>query len=105
MKFIKNFLKSINKRKKEINISNKVFHIYDDQQNLVYYCDTDREFECFKDYDDNGNEIHHKDSNEFEYWKDYDNNGNIIHYKDNTGHEYWDLYDDSGKLISHMTTK
>lgn len=106
MKFIKNLFKSIkSSNKKDIEISHKEFHIYNDQNKLIYYCDSDREFECFRNYDENGNEIHYRDSNDFEYWKEYDNNNNVIHYKDNTGYEYWDLYDLSGKLISHLANK
>ena len=39
-------------------------------------------FEYWKKYDNNGNEIHYKDSNESEYRYDYDENNNLIHYKD-----------------------
>ena len=37
--------------------------------------------EYWKEYDENNNEIHHKDSNGFECWKEYHENNNLIHNK------------------------
>lgn len=44
------------------------------------------------DYDENGREIHSKNSSGFEDWTEYDKNGNQIHYKDSDGYETWDTY-------------
>lgn len=32
-------------------------------------------------YDDNGNEIHYKNSNDYEYWREYNENGKVIKQK------------------------
>ena len=44
---------------------------------------------AISEYDENGNLIHHKNSNEYEEWGEYDENNNIIHYKDSDGYEEW----------------
>ena len=44
--------------------------------------------EEWKEYDENNNVIHYKDSDGYEYWKEYDENNNVIHYKDSNGFEY-----------------
>ncbi len=57
--------------------------------------------EWWKEYDENGNEIHCKDSKGYERWSEYDENGNKIHYKDSTGHEWWSEYDENGNEIHY----
>ena len=48
-------------------------------------------------YDENGNEIYHKDNDGYECWKEYDANGNKIHYKNRNGCEKW--WDSNGNCI------
>ena len=51
------------------------------------------------EYDENNNEIYHKDG-EFEIWRKYDKFGNCIYRKDSTGKEIFYNYDDNGiKLL------
>ncbi|NBW66933.1 hypothetical protein EBR44_14400, partial [bacterium] len=40
----------------------------------------------WSEYDENGNEIHTRDSAGFEQWREYDENGNMIHYRDSNGY-------------------
>lgn len=35
------------------------------------------------------------------YIREYDENKNLVHYKDSTGYEYYDKFDSNGNLISH----
>jgi len=35
--------------------------------------------------------------------KEYDNNGNVIHYRDSSGFEEWHEYDDNGNVINTRT--
>ena len=49
-------------------------------------------------YDENGNEIHHKDSDGYEAWVEYDSKGNVIHLKNSDGEEV--RYNANGKPIS-----
>ena len=41
-----------------------------------------------REYDQNNNLIHFKNSNGFEEWKEYDQNNNCIHFKNSNGLEY-----------------
>ena len=50
------------------------------------------------EYDENGNEIHHKDSDGDEQWYDYDKGGNLIHRKNSNGYEAWWEYDENGSF-------
>ena len=38
-----------------------------------------------KEYDDNGNMVHSKDSGGYECWKEYNHNDIMIHSKDSNG--------------------
>ena len=49
-------------------------------------------------FDDNGNEIHGKDSDGFEFWEEYNQDNTPQHYKTNDGCEMWWEYDENGKL-------
>ncbi len=54
-------------------------------------------YEEWKEYDNNGNEIHFKNSDGIEYWTEYDNNGNVIYWKNSNGYEEWS--DSEGNII------
>ncbi len=58
-----------------------------------------KSYERWLEYDQNGNEIHYKDSNGTERWNEYDQNGKLIHYKDSNGTERWWEYDQNGNEI------
>ena len=47
--------------------------------------DKNNRCEEWKEYDENNNEIHHKNSDGFEYWNEYDENNNLIRSKDSNG--------------------
>ena len=66
--------------------------------------DKERNILSVSEYDQNGNEIHYKNSNGYEEWYEYDQNWNEIHYKDSDGIEYWKDYDDKGRLIYYKTS-
>ena len=71
----------------------------DDAGNIIY-----RRFgsyECWYEYDKNGNVIHTKNSDGFEEWYKYDKNGNQIHYKDTEGCEEWYEYDCDGNIMNY----
>lgn len=53
--------------------------------------------------DSKGNEIHVKFSDEYECWKEYDENGKCIHFKNSDGSEYW--YDSNGNKIPDPSKK
>jgi len=57
-----------------------------------------------KEYDDNGNCIHYRDSDGYEYWREYDDNGRYIYYKDSKGFEKRNEYDENGKLVKKTVT-
>ena len=40
-----------------------------------------------REYDENNNLIHYRDSNGYEEWCEYDANNNLIHYRNNDGIE------------------
>ena len=59
-----------------------------------------------EDWDGNGKLIHRIDaSNNYEEWKEYDENGNEIHTSDNQGNEVWWEYDSKGEKISFRNNK
>ena len=43
--------------------------------------------------------VHHKNSNGYECWNEYDSEGNEIHFKDSNGYEYWYDWDSEGNEI------
>lgn len=58
------------------------------------------------DFDENENLIHIIDAcNSYEGWKEYDENGNEIHTSDNKGNEVWREYDSKGGQISYRNNK
>ena len=48
-------------------------------------CEGLNKFEYWKEYDENGNMIHYKNSDGVEYWREYDGYDNEIHYKHQMG--------------------
>ena len=50
---------------------------------------------AIKEYDKNGNLIHHRHPDGFEAWREFDENNNLIHYQNSDGREFW--YDEKGK--------
>ena len=60
---------------------------YNEKGTMISYREINDKEECITEYDENGNEIHHKYSNGFEVWKEYDKNNNLIHYKESVGYE------------------
>jgi YD repeat-containing protein len=54
-----------------------------------------------REYDNNGNLIHHRTSDGYAWWREYDANGKVIHYRDSNGREKWNEYDEHGKLIHY----
>ena len=77
----------------------KTLIINDKRGNQIYY--GDNSYEEWREWDENNNLIHFKNSEGLEYWKEYDEDGNVIHYKDESGYEYYDKYDNKHNLISH----
>src|SRR5690606_22888433 len=47
------------------------------------------EWDFYKGLPNGHCEIHYRDYNGIECWKEYDENGNIIHFKDSDGFEEW----------------
>lgn len=70
---------------------------YDDNGYIIYAKDPENKYEIWNEYDENGNCIHHRDSNGHEYWKEYNEKGNLIHFKNSDGKETW--FDDNGKEL------
>jgi YD repeat-containing protein len=71
---------------------------YDNNGNLIHFRNSDG-YEFWREYDTNGNEIHSRDSDGYEDWREYDTNGKCIHYRDSNGYEWWREYDEHGKEI------
>ncbi len=42
---------------------------------------------------------HYKDSSGYECWRDYDNNGNLVHLKNSKDYEVWWEFDENNDLI------
>jgi YD repeat-containing protein len=57
-----------------------------------------------REYDNNGNVIHSRDSDGYEVWCEYDNNGKCIHFRDSDGYEVWYDYDTNGNVINTRNT-
>ena len=68
---------------------------FDENGYCIYLKDYKDGFEMWCEYDENGNEIHTKNSKGFEQWYEYDDHGNMIHAKNSNGeecyieYEYW----------------
>ena len=43
--------------------------------------------EEMKQFDDDGNLIHYRDSNGYEVWREYNDSGQEIHSRDSSGYE------------------
>ena len=71
---------------------------YDQNNNLIHSKDSNG-VEEWQDFDQNNNLIHYKNSNGYEYWKEYDLNNNLIHSKDSNGVEEWKEFDQNNNLI------
>lgn len=72
---------------------------YNENNNLIHYKDSDDEW--WKKYDENGNLIYYRDHNGYEEWIDFDKNGNCIHIKDSEGSECWKEYDEDVRIIHY----
>ena len=70
---------------------------YDEKRNGIYhkYFDGKKTSEAWKEYDEQGHEIHAKESNGIEWWCEYNEKGNKIHEWDSNGpaHEHWYEYE------------
>ena len=64
---------------------------------------TEEENGILKEYDENDNLIHSKNSNGYEEWYEYDSDNNCIHHKDSKGYEFWKKYK-GGKLVGYKDT-
>lgn len=99
MKFLK---KLFGKKYKQAKyVPHKITIQNDKRGNQIHYKDHDTGYEEWREWDENNNLIHFKNSEGLEYWKEYDEDGNVIHYKDESGYEYYDKYDNKHNLISH----
>ena len=76
---------------------------FDEQGNNIHYKDSDGS-EYWYEYDAKGNMIYSKDSNGYEGWYEYDAKGNMIHSKDSDGDEKWYEYEfyPSGKVFKEI---
>ena len=88
--YAKELIKSADKL---IKFSNEI------PDNIKIEYDDNEDVYSISEYDNNGNQIHFKDSAGYETWREYDNNGKLIHSKDSDGYEACREYDSNGKLI------
>lgn len=96
-KFVKKFLK---KKPKYVGDKPPKIKIQLDKRgNQIHY--QDGTYEEWREWDENNNLIHFKNSEGHEYWAEYDDDHNIIHFKDESGYEFYDKYDSHHNLISH----
>ena len=73
---------------------------HDDKSNLVYYKNIITGYECWREYDENNNEIHWKTSDDRESWYIYDENDNLIYWKYySSGYKGWYKYDENDNKI------
>lgn len=72
---------------------------FDDKGRCIHYKEVNCDYEDWTEYDENGNDIHFKNTNDYEDWTEYDDNNKMIHYTCNYGLEEWCKYDDNGRLI------
>lgn len=77
---------------------------YDSDGNLIWFEREWSGYKCWRDFDENGNCIHQKDSDYNEKWFEYDSNNNLIHMKKDNGFEVWKEYDENGNLIHTSDT-
>ena len=85
----------------DYDISPKFVEKYGKDGALIYYKNFISNYSRSYEYDENGNEIHRKDSTGYEQWYDYDENGNEIHWKDSDGNEKSSEYDENGNKIHY----
>ena len=71
---------------------------FDENCNEIYHKDNEGKEEWYES-DANGKLIHWMRSDGREIWNEYDSNGNVIHYKENNGYEVWREYDANGRKI------
>jgi len=62
---------------------------FDKRGNLIYFKDCRDGFEYWKEYDQNNNVIHYKNSDNYEEWRKFDSNNNEIYFKSSLGLEKW----------------
>lgn len=89
---------------KKINEYTTEYYTLDGVLKYEYY-KTSYDYECWTEYDINGNAIYCKDSSGYESWAEYDKNGNEIHYKNADGYEWWREYDNDGNEIYYKNSK
>ena len=75
----------------------EVIREFDENNNCIHYKDSDGD-EYWREYDKSNNRTHHRDVNGFEYWRKYDINNNEIHYRNNEGLEEWYKYTSGEKI-------
>ena len=72
---------------------------YDSSGNNIWFKREWSEYECWLDYDENGNKIHSKNSDYEESWMEYNENNQLTHVKKDNGYELWCEFDEKGILI------
>lgn len=72
---------------------------YNENGTMISYREINDKEEYITEYDEKGNEIHHKNSNGFEKWYTYDELERKIHYKESTGYEEKYEYGKTIKVI------
>ena len=70
-------------------MSKKNIRKYDENNNLIYFRNSNNGTEIWYKYDENNNETHYKSTSGKEYWREYDKNNNEIHWNDTNNNEYW----------------
>ena len=65
-------------------VSVKNSHVYNENGKLIYYEDSDGEWEKWE-YDINGKLIYYESSNGYWYKEEFDSNGNRIYFEDSNG--------------------
>ena len=76
---------------------------YDSNGNCIWFRRDWSGYESYRDFDEQNNLIHTKDSDGKETWYNYDSNNNLIHTKDSQMNEWWGKYDENGFLIHTRT--
>ena len=82
--------------------SSNTIREYDTNGNLIHHRTSDG-YEVWCEYDNNGKCIHSRDSDGYEWWREYDTNGNLLHSRDSNGYEWWYEYDTNGNWINTRT--
>jgi YD repeat-containing protein len=51
-----------------------------------------------KKYDENNNLVYYRDSDGFEFWREYDENNNLIYGRETLGFEFWYKWENSEQI-------